>query len=261
MKQVHTDGKGTASAAERIAATKQSFEAAFAEQQFYAKQTQDAAHLQQILDFLPVTGGMRILDLGAGSGYLTFALAERFPDAAVTGLDIVEHALETCRAKAEAAQIGNIRFVSYDGTVFPFADGAFNLVVSRYSLHHFPDIRKSISEVGRVLTEKGYFFLSDPTPNGNDSARFIDAFMQMKPDGHVQFYTADAWKQLCTEQGLAYLDAFRSSIRFPRKHARAYQELIAQYSREITDGYALQIDGDEIYVTEQVNNMLFRKKK
>lgn len=240
-----------------ITAAKQGFEAAFAEQHFYARQTQDAEHLERILSFLPVRAGMCILDLGAGSGYLTFALAERFPDAEVTGLDIVEKALEENRQKAAAAQLRNIRFVSYDGTVFPFADGAFDLVVSRYALHHFPEPDRSIAEVRRVLAAGGHFFLSDPAPDPGDSAGFVDAFMRVKQDGHIRFYTQDEWKQLCLNNGFAYRDGFRSSIRFPRKNEPAYQEIIRQYGSAAAESYAVQTVGDEIFITEQVNNMLF----
>lgn len=244
-----------------ITAARQGFEAAFAEQHFYAKQTQDAEHLERILTFLPVRAGMRILDLGAGSGYLTFALAARFPDAEVTGLDIVEKTLEANRQKAAAAQLRNIRFVSYDGGVFPFADSAFDLVVSRYALHHFPEIDRSIAEVRRVLTADGYFFLSDPSPAPDDSTGFVDAFMRVKPDGHIRFYTQDAWKQICAGNGFAYRSGFDSSIRFPRKNEPAYQEIIQRYGAKNAESYAVETVGDEIFITEQVNNMLFRKSR
>ncbi len=41
--------------------------------------------------------------------------------------------------------------ISYDGSTFPFEDNSFDLVVTRYALHHFPEIRKSIREVAWVL--------------------------------------------------------------------------------------------------------------
>lgn len=67
---------------------------------------------------------MRILDLGTGSGYLSFPIAQNNPDITFIGLDIVEKELEVNRAKAN---IRNIRFESYHGIALPFADGTFDM--------------------------------------------------------------------------------------------------------------------------------------
>ena len=248
-------------AKEQIAAAKQGFEQSFAAGAFYNKQTQDADHLQQILSFLPLKSEMRVLDLGTGSGYLAFALAAAHPDIEITGLDIVEQALDVNRKRAAREQLANLHFVSYDGMDFPFADAAFDLVVSRYALHHFPDIAHSIGEVSRVLKPAGSFFLSDPMPNPCDTSGFADAFMRLKPDGHIRFYGKDDWIRLCGGSGMILSGGFGSIIRFPRKRSaeNEYETLISQYPREVVESYDLQIAGDEIWITERVNNLLFRK--
>lgn len=247
---------------ESIKATKRGFEDSFASQDFYNKQTQDEQHLDAILDFLPVKTGMKILDLGTGSGYLSFAIAKKYPEISVVGLDIVENTLENNRVKAKEENINNLVFVTYDGIDFPFADQEFDMVISRYALHHFPDIQKSISEVSRILNEEGLFFVSDPTPNDNDSERFVDAYMQLKKDGHIKFYTVDEWKDICKKFGMDLCDSFDSSIRFPKKKDTAYgfEELLNTYDKDIISGYELEIVENEIYVTEQVNNLLFCKQ-
>lgn len=85
---------------------------------------------------------MKILDLGTGSGYLSFPIAKKYPNISVIGVDIVEKALEVNRFKAEEENVQNISFITYDGVNFPFADNEFDMVISRYALHHFPDIQK-----------------------------------------------------------------------------------------------------------------------
>lgn len=66
--------------------------------------------MDAILDFLPVKTGMKILDLGTGSGYLSFAIAKKYPEVSVVGLDIVEKALENNRVKAKEENINNLVF-------------------------------------------------------------------------------------------------------------------------------------------------------
>lgn len=130
-----------------IEAAKRGFEESFSDGEFYNKQTQDEKHLNAILEFLPIKSGMRILDLGTGSGYMSFAIAKKYPDVKIVGLDIVEKALESNRKKAVKEKLNNISFVNYDGTDFPFDDRSFDMVISRYALHHFPKIAASIADV------------------------------------------------------------------------------------------------------------------
>lgn len=107
---------------ESINATKQSFENSFSEATFYNKQTQDEKHLQAILDFLPIMPCMKILDLGAGSGYLSFAIAQHYPNASVVGLDIVDRTLKENQKEIDKKGIRNLRVISYNGVDFPGAD-------------------------------------------------------------------------------------------------------------------------------------------
>ena len=70
------------------------------------------------LDF--IKPGMKVLDLGCGSGYLTFPIAQRSEKAYVVGLDIVTDTLERNAVKAQEMDIKNLEFISYDGITFPF---------------------------------------------------------------------------------------------------------------------------------------------
>ncbi len=245
-----------------IMATKQGFEDSFSSREYYDKQTQDGNHLNNILDFLPFKANMKLLDLGTGSGYLSFPIAKKYPNSFIVGLDIVEKALEVNRFKAKEENIQNISFITYDGVDFPFADNEFDMVISRYALHHFPDIQKSISEISRVIKSDGFLFISDPTPNISDTSRFVDGYMQLKKDGHIKFYTKEEWLQICGKYGLRFEKSFDSTIRFPKKKATAYgfDELLKKHDKEIIESYGLKIVGNEIYITEQVNNILFYKK-
>lgn len=247
---------------ESINATKKEFEDSFSAGDFYNKQTQDIQHLNAILNFLPIKSNMKILDLGTGSGYLSFTIATQYPDVKVVGLDIVEKTLENNRTKAKEENLNNLSFVTYGGIDFPFADEEFDMVISRYALHHFPKIQFSISEVSRVLKKDGIFFISDPTPNANDTQRFVDAYMQLKKDGHIKFYTTEEWKNMCRKSGLELKASFDSHIRFPKKKNTAYgfDDLLNKYDKKVIAEYELEIIEDEIYITEQVNNLLFYKR-
>ena len=139
--------------------TRKGFEESFASGEFYNRQTQDSDHMEKILRFVKIRGKMRVLDLGCGSGYLTFPMAKNNPDSEVIGLDIVSETLEANRFRANKEGIMHLSFVSYDGIDFPFETDSFDLVVTRYALHHFQDIEHSIEEMSRVLKEDGMLFI------------------------------------------------------------------------------------------------------
>lgn len=246
-------------AKDSVLKTKQEFERCFKEGRFYDRQTSDDKHLEAILDSLQMKDSTRILDIGTGNGYLAYPIGARNPYVEVIGLDIVEDTLNRNRFKAQEQNLFNIEFVTYGGIVFPFDDAYFDVIVSRYALHHFPRITDTFKEINRVLKKGGQLFISDPTPNDNDISGFVDEFMQMKSDGHIKLYTHKEYNQMAQEVGLVENLFFQSEIRFPRKEAITYLALLMQHNKDIVDGYQIEIVEDEIFISEQVLNISYAK--
>lgn len=248
-------------AQESIEATKRGFEASFGEGKLYDRQTQDEKHLNQIIEALHILPNSRILDLGTGTGYVSMEIARRYPEAHVIGLDIVEEALKSIRAKASDENLDNIEFVSYDGSHFPFEQETFDVIVTRYALHHFPDITNTFTKLAGLLKKGGQFLIADPTPNDNDHSRFVDAFMKMKPDGHIKYYTKDEFEELGNQTGLTLSDSFQSEITFPRlkSTANGYSTIMQEHGQDIISGYQVHEtpDGQYIYITQKVWNLSF----
>ena len=245
---------------ETIKAAKEGFEKSFKEKTLYNKQTQDSDHLERIIEILNIKDKDEILDLGTGSGYLAFRIAKENTSCKVTGLDIVEKALEEDRNRARELGMSNISFVSYKGNEFPFENNSFNIVTTRYALHHFPKIKDTFSEVARVLKEEGFFFISDPTPNKEDIERFVDDYMRMKKDGHIKYYTKEEYESLASEAGFSLVNSFETEITFPRLKETAieFDEIIEKHDKNIIDGYNVRVTEDNkyIYITQKVLNLL-----
>lgn len=242
-----------------IKKTAAGFEESFSENAYYNSQTQDSSHLTFILQQLNIEHRKRILDLGTGSGYLAFALAQHNPQCHIIGIDIVENTISRNNLLAKEKYFQNLEFISYGGEVFPFRNNCFDTIVSRYALHHFSNIDLCFRELSRVLKTKGQLFISDPTPNKMDKERFIDKYMQMKDDGHICFYSQDELMHKAKQFGFIMNNAIVTKIRFPRKEAFKYSEILNTTGPEILNAYQIEIIKEEIFITEDVLNLSFTK--
>ena len=101
----------------------------------------------------------RILDVGCGTGYLLRELASRAPTAEqLVGID---PAGGMVHAAKRATSDGRIEFDTGVAERLPFADGAFDLVVTTTSFDHWADQRAGLEECARVLAAGGHFVLAD----------------------------------------------------------------------------------------------------
>ncbi len=92
----------------------------------------------------------RILDLGTGTGKAARLVAERFPDATVTGVDLAPEMVAEARRLVPAGQAGRLTFEVGDASRLPFPDGAFDLVVLLNMIPFFPELARVAATNGVV---------------------------------------------------------------------------------------------------------------
>ena len=102
-----------------------------------------------------------VLDLGAGTGLLTLALAPRVH--AVAAIDASPPMLTRLRERADDANYQNVTTTVADVRSLPLPDCAFTLVVSNYAFHHLDHAGKglALSEARRVLRPGGRLVIGD----------------------------------------------------------------------------------------------------
>ncbi len=90
-----------------------------------------------------------ILDVGCGTGEISSRLADLFPRAHVTGVDLLEPHLDLARARY--ASFGDrLTFRQADAFELPFAAASFDLVVCRHLLQAVPRPEAILAEMVRV---------------------------------------------------------------------------------------------------------------
>lgn len=107
-----------------------------------------------------------MLDLGCGTG-----AAAREAAAAVEHAVGADIAPEMIRRAAELASgLSNVEFVVADSEALPFPDAAFSAVLCTASFHHYPNPRKALAEMARVLDQHGRIVIADGVADRNWSA-------------------------------------------------------------------------------------------
>ena len=134
----------------------------------------ERAAWDRILDLiLPAGRQLDALDVGCGTGFLTFELASR--GHRVTGVDFATAMIAEARRKA-AEHSAPVRFEEGDAEQLPFSAGSFDLVMTRHVLWTLPHPEAAIDEWIRVLRVGGRLVVVDshlggPGPPASENAR------------------------------------------------------------------------------------------
>jgi ubiquinone/menaquinone biosynthesis C-methylase UbiE len=120
--------------------------------------------------------GMKVLDLGCGTGTLTLMLKQDYPNADVTGMDGDPQVLEIAREKSHGIAI---RWDEGLASSLPYPDSAFDRVVTSLVIHHLvtDDKRRAIQEIYRVLKPQGELSVLDFGAPHSLLGRLITAYM------------------------------------------------------------------------------------
>ncbi len=105
-----------------------------------------------------LTGGIRILDAGCGTGEGTSRLAAMFPEASILGIDVLDQSLALARSRA-AHLAPRVRFENQSVYEIRAGDGTFDLTVNRHVMHSIPHPERVLAELTRVTRQGGRLHL------------------------------------------------------------------------------------------------------
>ncbi|WP_308923957.1 class I SAM-dependent methyltransferase [Janthinobacterium sp. J1-1] len=197
-------------------------------------------------------GRPEVLDLGCGAGHASFAVAPVAAsvvayDLAQPMLDVVEH------AKVQRG-LDNISTRQGDVASLPFADASFDMVVTRFSAHHWNDVAGALAEAWRVLRPNGTLLVVDiVAPKTALYDTTLQAVELLRDGSHVRDYRTCEWGAKFDNAGFAHslrsvwkltmqFDEWVARMRTPEQRIAAIRNLFDAAPEEARQYFALQGD-------------------
>jgi ubiquinone/menaquinone biosynthesis C-methylase UbiE len=142
-----------------------------------------------------------LLDLACGGGIVVCAFAPHLKHA--TGIDMTPAMLERAHQLAAEKGISNVTWDRGDVTALPYPDGAFDIVVTRFSMHHFLNPLGVLREMVRVCAAGGRVVVVDMYAS-DDPAKAAEwnRAEKLRDPSHVRCLTLPELKQLFADANL-----------------------------------------------------------
>jgi SAM-dependent methyltransferase len=111
---------------------------------------------EAMLDAAALQPNENVLDVGCGNGASSLEAARRVqPDGSVLGVDLSAPMLELARHRAVEAGLANVEFVEHDAQVHVFAQGSFDVVISRFGVMFFENPEAAFANLARAVRPGG----------------------------------------------------------------------------------------------------------
>lgn len=161
----------------------------------------DVDALASLLDLAAAGPGERVLDAACGPGIVACELAAA--GAEVVGVDLTPAMIELATERAAERDVaGRCRFELGAMEALPFADGTFDVVVSRYALHHAADPAVVAAELVRVCAPGGRVVVVDfAATEDRTAATAYDDAERLRDPSHVRNLTAAEQRSLFEASG------------------------------------------------------------
>jgi SAM-dependent methyltransferase len=137
-----------------------------------------AGAAQSFTERLPIAPGSHVLDVACGTGNVALPLARS--GAVVTGVDIATNLLVQARERATAEGLA-VKFDEGDAEALPYADGAFDAVVTMFGAMFAPRPEMVASELARVLKPGGLLAMANWNPASFSGKMFKVGSMHAPP--------------------------------------------------------------------------------
>lgn len=162
-----------------------------------------------LFDRLPLSPDDLVLEVAAGTGHVARRMAPKVR--AVIAVDVTDAMLEAGRVEAKRAALRNLVFMRADAERLPFLDGSFDIIVSRFAVHHFETPAVEVAEMRRCLRMGGRLaiadLIADPDP---EVAAVQNRLERLRDPSHTRMLSLEALADLVGTTDVEFRDIERT---------------------------------------------------
>ena len=153
-----------------------------------------AEYTDYLIKRVNAKGDEKALEVAAGTCICGRALAPHIKE--ITCLDLTEAMLEQGKKLAVQDNIQNITFITGNAESLPFENEAFDLVITRLSLHHFIKPEVPFNEMRRVLKKGGKLVIWDMVATTEELREINDRIETMRDSSHTRILSRTEFEKL-----------------------------------------------------------------
>ncbi|HEY4173117.1 MAG TPA: class I SAM-dependent methyltransferase [Rhodopila sp.] len=158
------------------------------------------ADLDQIADELRGHAAARVLDLGCGGGHVSYRAAPMVAE--VVACDVTQTMLDAVAATAAERGLTNIAVRQAAAEKLPFEDASFDIVLCRFTTHHWQNMDAGLREARRVLKPAGKaVFIDSTAPADRTLDTHLQAIELLRDVSHVRNYGTAEWVSALSRAG------------------------------------------------------------
>jgi SAM-dependent methyltransferase len=194
------------------------------------------ADLARLAAIVAGQGTVRVLDLGCGGGHAAFAVAPHVKE--VVAYDLSQDMLDAVAAEAARRGLSNIAIERGAVEHLPFAAASFEVVMTRFSAHHWGDLGAALGEARRVVKPAcRAVFIDAVSPGTPLLDTFVQAIELFRDPSHVRDYSVAEWCAALATAG------FTVTAVTPRRVPIAFQPWIERMSTPAVQAEAIRAVG------------------
>lgn len=211
------------------------------------------ADLDEMEELLKGLAAPRALDLGCGGGHVSYRASPYVSE--IVACDVTSEMLDVVAATAAERGLSNIKVNQAAAESLPFPEASFDVVLCRFSTHHWPNMEAGLREARRVLKPSAPALFIDVVAPANPALdSHLQAIELLRDASHVRDYSIAEWSAALARSGFALagitvrtlrmeFPVWTARTRTPPVHVQAIRSLQSICPAVVREHFSVGSDG------------------